>query len=307
MATGKTTSAQMIVPDVWADMVQAKFKGKLVIGSLALDDNTLEGKPGDSVHFPKWHALGEAEELDEGTPMTPEQLSTNPGATATIKEAGKAVELTDKSRLVAFGDPFAETQRQLGVLIARKIDRDLIAAAEAPGALDVDATTEPLSWQVMVEGIERFRDEWEPDNMAGIIIHSVQRASLLNDPNFISADKFGTGAVIPRGVIGQIGGINVYVSDRVTTTPGAEGKLTTYNALMIRRGSLGLLYKRRPLVETDRNVLARTTVITTNVHYATHRLDDEGIVVLRTAAGRPTTDTGTDGDKAATQRTKKAA
>ncbi|MEV5527830.1 N4-gp56 family major capsid protein [Streptomyces prunicolor] len=278
----KTTAAQMIVPDVWADMVQNKFKGKLVIGSMALNDSTLEGKPGDSVNFPKWKGLTEAEDLTEGTPMTPEQLGTDPGNTATIKEAGKAVEITDKARLVAFGDPFAETQRQLGVLIARKIDKDLTAAAEAAGVIMVNAATDPLSWDVMVDGIAKFGDEWEPENMAGIIIHSLQRASIYKDPNFISADKFGTGAVIPRGVIGQIGGVNIFVSDRVTTTAADGTNPATYNALMVRRGSLGLLYKRRPLVETDRDILARTTVVTTNVHYATHRLDDEGIVVLKT-------------------------
>ena len=282
-----TTAAQMIVPEVWADMVQGKFTGALVIGTLAIDDNTLEGVPGDRVNFPKWNALTDAEDLVEGTPMTTEQLGTNPGDTAVIKEAGKAVEITDKARLVAFGDPYAETQRQLGVLIARKIDRDLTAAAEAAGVITVDASTEPLSWDVFVDGIARFGDEWDPENMGGVVIHSSQRASLLKDPNFISADKLGAGAVIPRGVIGQVGGVNILVSDRVTTTPGDGTNPATYNALMIRRGSLGLLYKRRPQVETDRDILARTTVVTTNVHYACHRLDDEGIVVLRTrgAAG----------------------
>ncbi len=74
--------------------------------------------------------------------------------------------------------------------------------------------------------------------------------------------------------------MNILVSNRLTTAgTGAE---TTYNALLLRRGSLGLLYKRRPIVETDRDILARTTVVTTNVHYATHRLDDEGVVVLKT-------------------------
>ncbi|MEV5509044.1 N4-gp56 family major capsid protein [Streptomyces orinoci] len=282
MATGKTTSAQMIVPDVWADMVQAKLKGKLVLGSLALNDSTLEGKPGDSVNFPKWKALGEAEDLTEGTPMSPEQLGTDPGSKAVIKEAGKAVEITDKAKLVAFGDPFAETQRQLALLIARKIDKDLTAAAEAPGAITVNAADKALSWDVLVDGIARFGDEWEPDSMAGLVIHSLQRAAIYKDPNFISADKFGSASVIPQGVIGQIGGVNVYVSDRVTTAPGGEGKTQTFNALMIRRGALGLLYKRKPVVETDRDILARTTVVTTNVHYATHRLDDEGIVVLTT-------------------------
>ncbi len=280
MPAGKTTSAQMIVPDVWADMVQAKFKGAMILGTLATEDNTLEGKPGDTVSFPKWTALGEAEDLTEGTPMTPEQLGTDPGNSATIKEAGKAVELTDKSRLVAFGDPYAETQRQLGVLIARKIDTDLRLAAEAAGVITVDASTEALSWDVVVSGIEKFGDEWDPANMAGLVIHSTQRAALLRDPNFISADKLGAGAVIPRGVIGQVGGVNILVSNRLTTA--GTGADTTYNALLLRRGSLGLLYKRRPIVETDRDILARTTVVTTNVHYATHRLDDEGVVVLKT-------------------------
>ncbi|TBO59012.1 N4-gp56 family major capsid protein [Streptomyces kasugaensis] len=281
MATGTTTAAQMLVPDVWADMVQGRFKGALILGTLATTDGTLEGKPGDSVSFPKWTALTDAEDLTEGTAMTPEQLGTDPGNKATIKEAGKAVELTDKSRLVAFGDPYAETQRQLGVLIARKIDKDLTAAAEAAGVITVDAATKALSWDVMVSGIERFGDEWDPENMAGLVIHSVQRAALLRDPNFISADKLGAnGAVIPRGVIGQAGGVNIFVSDRVTKT--GTGADTVYNALLIRRGSLGLLYKRRPIVETDRDILKRTTVVTTNVHYATHRLDDEGVVVLKT-------------------------
>ncbi|MFD3911205.1 N4-gp56 family major capsid protein [Streptomyces sp. NPDC058603] len=280
MPAGTTTSAQMLVPEVWADMVQAKFKGAMILGTLATEDNTLVGKPGDTVSFPKWTALGEAEDLTEGTPMTPEQLGTDPGNAATIKEAGKAVELTDKSRLVAFGDPYAETQRQLGVLIARKVDTDLRLAAEAAGVITVDASTEPLSWDVMVSGIEKFGDEWDPDNMAGLVIHSVQRAALLRDPNFISADKLGANAVIPRGVIGQAGGVNIYVSNRLTTS--GTGAAMTYNALLLRRGSLGLLYKRRPIVETDRDILARTTVVTTNLHYATHRLDDEGVVVLKT-------------------------
>ncbi|MFI9203329.1 N4-gp56 family major capsid protein [Streptomyces sp. NPDC053048] len=280
MATGTTTAAQMIVPDVWADMVQAKFKGAMILGTLATDDNTLEGKPGDSVNFPKWKALSDAEDLTEGTAMSTEQLGTDPGNSATIKEAGKAVEITDKARLVAFGDPYAETQRQLGVLIARKIDTDLRAAAEAPGVITVDAATKALSWDVMVSGIEKFGDAWDPQNMAGLIIHSVQRAALLRDPNFISADKLGGAAVIPRGVIGQVGGVNIYVSDRLTKA--GTGVDTTYNALLLRRGALGLLYKRRPIVETDRDILKRTTVVTTNVHYACHRLDDEGVVVLKT-------------------------
>ncbi|MCL7380891.1 hypothetical protein [Streptomyces sp. 35G-GA-8] len=116
MATGRTTAAQMIVPGVWAGMVQSKFKGAVVLGTMALNDTTLEGEPGDSVNFPKWKALGEAEDLAEGTAVPPEQLGTDPGDSTTIEEAGEAVEITERARLVAFGDPYTERQRQLGVI-----------------------------------------------------------------------------------------------------------------------------------------------------------------------------------------------
>ncbi|GGU93720.1 hypothetical protein GCM10010260_30980 [Streptomyces filipinensis] len=53
MPAGKTTAAQMTVPDICADVAQAKFKGALILGTLAIDDDTLEGKPNDSVNFPK--------------------------------------------------------------------------------------------------------------------------------------------------------------------------------------------------------------------------------------------------------------
>ena len=43
------------------------------------------------------------------------------------------------------------------------------------------------------------------------------------------------------------------------------------------RGALGALYKRRPIVERDRDILKRTNVITTNVHYAVKRLSDRGV------------------------------
>jgi hypothetical protein len=47
----------------------------------------------------------------------------------------------------------------------------------------------------------------------------------------------------------------------------------------MKRGALGLLYKRRPLVESDRDILARSTVVTTTLHYAVKRLNDKGVCV----------------------------
>ncbi|MGW3711352.1 N4-gp56 family major capsid protein [Streptomyces albogriseolus] len=282
----QTTAASMIVPEVWGDMAQAAFTGAVrVAGSAAvIEDSTLEGAPGDTIHFPKWGALGELDVLTETTAMVPTAMSTS-DATATIKEVGKAVEITDKARLTSLGDPEAEARRQFGILAARRVDTDLIAQAQAdetaqgggtPYTFTTAAGKTAFTWlDAMVPAIGEFGDEWEPEDFAGLFINSVQLGEIMADPQYIDASKLGTGAsAAVSGTIGRIGGVPVFVTNRV-----AAGKF-----LLMKRNALGLLYKRRPLVESDRDILARSNVITTTLHYAVKRLDDKGVAVGTLAA-----------------------
>jgi len=281
----QTTSAAMINPEVWGDMAQAQFTGAVRVGGspAVVEDNSLEGVPGDTIHFPKWGALGELDNLTEGTPMNTTAMSTD-AATATIKEAGKAVEITDRARLIALGDPEAEARRQFGVLAARKVDADLIAQAQAdetaqgggtPLAVTIPGSgagvTGKLGWaNAIVPAIGAFGDEWEPSDFAGLWINSAQLGEVFADDQFIDASKLGgTDTPVRTGQLGSIAGVPVYVTNRL-----AAGKF-----LIMKRNALGLLYKRRPLVESDRDILARSTVITTTMHYAVKRLDDKAVCV----------------------------
>lgn len=287
MAAGTTVAADLIVPDVFADIVAAKFPGKLVVGQFANTDHTLEGQPGDTITFPKWAALTDMDELAESTPMVPEKLDQT-DSTATIKEFGKAVEITDKALLTGLGDPMNETSDQFARLAARRVDASLIDAAvdttvTSPLAFTSNATT--LTWSVIVKGMAQFGDDAEPEDFDGLVIHSRQKADMMQDSNFIEASKLlSTGEVVRRGQIGQLYGLNIFVSDRVKTVDIGGGEIR-YKALVVKKGSLGLVYKRRPIVEKDRDVLARTTVLTTNVHYAVKRLDDKGVCVVQTNVG----------------------
>ncbi|MFD4371501.1 N4-gp56 family major capsid protein [Streptomyces sp. NPDC058527] len=281
----QTTSANMIVPEVWGDMSQAEFLGKVrVAGSAAvLEDSSLEGVPGDTINFPKWGALGELDDLTEGTPMTPAAMSTS-SSEATIKEAGKAVEITDRARLVGIGDPEAEARRQFGVLAARKVDAALIAQAQAdetaqgggtPLTFTAPAGTTKLAWASgIVPAIAAFGDEWEPSDFAGLWINSAQLADVFADPQFIDASKLGGDTPVRTGMIGTVAGVPVIVTNRVAAK----------KFLLMKRSALGLLYKRRPLVESDRDILARSTVVTTTLHYAVKRLNDRGVCVGTLAA-----------------------
>lgn len=291
MAT--TVASDLIVPEVWADTVGPKVLGNSVMLPLSTTDDTLVGQPGDKIIFPKFNYIGDAEDIAETDSIVPTKLGMT-DSEATIKEAAKGVEITDKAVLTAIGSPLSETQRQLALSLARKLDSDIRSAAEEvttaeqagtdhrgvarPGSTPLIATasTEKFSWGLFTAAIALFGDEYDPADLAAVVLHSQQHIALMDDPNFQSVDKFGSDAVIMRGQVGRIGSVPILVSDRATAGGGAG----TYKGLIIRRGALSVNYKRRPIVETDRDILARSTVVTTNVHYGVKRVNDRGVIII---------------------------
>lgn len=279
-----TLSTDLYAPEVWADLAQGKFKGKAIITTspAVITDDKLVGQPGDTIDFPKWSTLGEMDDLAEGDVLAPEKL-TQSNSKATIKEAGKAAEWSDKAKLVGIGNVQDEAIRQFGVLAARKVDKDLTVAATqvitggieyADGTVAVDSApftltaTGGLTWANIVKAGLLFGDEFDPAEFAGMYINSAAAEVMLNDDKFIQAAQTNTGnTLINGGLLGTKNGLAFYLSNR----------LATNKALLLRKGSLGLMYKRRPIVEFDRDILARTTVAATNLHYAVKRLADDGV------------------------------
>ena len=126
MATTKV--ADLIVPEVMADMVSAKLPNKLRFTPLAAIDTTLQGRPGNTITVPKWSYIGAAEDVAEGAAIPLTALAKT-SSEMTIKKAGKGIELTDEALLSGYGDPLGEAVNQLSLSIADKIDNDVIVAA----------------------------------------------------------------------------------------------------------------------------------------------------------------------------------
>ena len=60
MTTGITTTAQVINPQVMADMVSAKLPKLIKFTPLAFIDTNLVGRPGDKLTVPQWTYSGDA-------------------------------------------------------------------------------------------------------------------------------------------------------------------------------------------------------------------------------------------------------
>jgi N4-gp56 family major capsid protein len=279
-----TLSSDLFIPEVLAGMVGPVIEKNLVMAQVANVDNTLQGQPGDEIVFRRWNYTGMADILTENVPMVPRKLGQTK-TFGTIKEAGAAHEITDTAELTALGTPGSVAQTDLALSVADRLDYELRTAAEATETVDgktyapqtLGASTDPLSWLRLTRAFSKLGDKYDPRQLT-LVIAPEQHIQLLQDESFIDASKFGGSSVLQTGQVGAIGSIPVVISGRATAAAGSV------NALLIRRNSLTLFYKRRPVVERGRDILNRSDVITTNVHFGAKRTDDLGVVVIPTTA-----------------------
>lgn len=270
MSRTVTKLAQMVNPEVMADMISAELPKKIKVTPLAKVDTTLVGRPGDTITVPSFKYIGDAEDVEEGTEITISQLTTAT-TTAKVKKAGKGVELTDESLLSGYGDPAGEANKQLLMAIASKIDADAMDKLSKVTSLTHDvSSTAIISYEGIVDAIDKFEEEDYEGKV--IFVHPKQVTQLRKDPNFLSLDKYPV-PVIMNGVIGTIAGCQVVVSKRV------DSSSSMYKCPIVKAGALTIYMKRGVEVESDRDIIKKSTVITADEHY-TVVVSDESKVVL---------------------------
>ena len=75
----------LVKPDIYAELVREKFEGKVKVANLADNLGYLKNTTvGETVTFPKWKTISDAEDVTKGTAVGVESLEQEV-STATIK------------------------------------------------------------------------------------------------------------------------------------------------------------------------------------------------------------------------------
>ena len=278
-ASGTTKLENMVDPEVMAPMISAKIQKAIVATPFAKIDTTLQGQPGSTITVPYYKYIGDAEEVAEGVEQGTAQLTTDTD-TYTVKKIVKDVELTDEAVLSGYGNPIGETNNQLGLAIASKVDQDAMdAVQEASVKYDAGAG---ISYNGIVSAIDLFQEE---DNVEKVMfIHPTQVGELRADPNFTSKDKYGN-QVMVDGEIGMIANARVVVSKRVPNENGVFScpivELRPEEQTGDETVALTIYMKRGVNVETDRDLSNYTTLIGADEHYVVALTDDSKVVLAQ--------------------------
>ncbi len=266
----QTTLSTQIDPQVMADIISAQLPSKIKFAPLARIDQTLAGQPGSTITVPKYAYIGDAVDVAEGVAMGTTVLTTSVSQ-ATIKKAGKAVEFTDEALLSGYGDPAGEGNNQLLMSIAAKVDNDAVTALSAATLVHDPAAV--ISYTTIVDAIDKFEEE--DDEPKILFIHPLQKSTLRKDPQFIA----NVPNAFMSGVIGEIAGCQVVASSKVPTSGDATAGFNHDN-LIVKPGALDIYLKRATQVESDRDILAKSTVVSADQHYVAVLADDSKVVKL---------------------------
>ena len=271
----------IIVPEVYANLVTEKVKGKVKISQLADTLGVLTGEVGNTVTFPMFKALDDAVLMAKGDSITPEQL-TQTSSNKTIVQYGKGVKVYDIEDLTALGRMLENGAEQQARIFARALDNEMVKDIDTNAILkSACANSDEIVEGEIIDGFQLFGDEQDNDDFAGIIVNGALAPSFYRMDSFVKSEmtysKDGNG-IIRNGVIGYFRGtIPVILSD-VNTYDSTKNECKSY---IIKKGALGIMPKRNVLVEEQRHAETKSTDLYADYIFACGLIQKDGVAIIR--------------------------
>ncbi|QEA51430.1 N4-gp56 family major capsid protein [Leuconostoc lactis] len=269
-----TVLANLIDPEVMADLIEAQLPKAIKFSAIAPLDTTLVGVPGSTLTVPSYKYIGDADEVAEGAAIEYSKLEQTKRK-MTIKKAAKGVEITDEAVLSGLGDPVGEGQRQVRMAIASKIDNDILATAlKAPLKLTADIDLD------LIDKLEATftdaPDAIEDNNISttGVLFVSYKDAAKLRKlagQDWTRPTQLGDDILV-KGLFGELLGWEIVRSM----------KLEQNQFVAVKPGALKTYLKRDIFAEVGRDMDHKVTKFNADEHYGVAIYNDALLVASTT-------------------------
>jgi len=295
-----TSVANNFIPELWSDEVVGAYKSNLVVANL-VTKLSHKGKKGDTIHIPV-PARGSASAKTANAQVTL-SAATNSVIDVSITshyEYSKLIEdIAEVQSLASMRKFYTE---DAGFALAKQVDTDLINLAEgfqsgattdksydtaraftATGSEAFTGTNEIDITDIGLRSLILLLDNADvPMDNRALIIPPVAANDLLGINRFTEQQFIGSGDAIKTGKIGQIYGVDVYVTTNCPTVKSSGG--TGNSAAGTERVGV--------LMHKDALVLAEQIGVRTQTQYKQEYLGDlftadtiYGVKELRDTAG----------------------
>lgn len=256
-----TKLANLVNPQVMADIIEHKLVDAMKFSPLATIDSTLVGTPGSKVTLPQFAYIGDASTLAEGVGLTPAQLTAS-SVDVPIHKIAQGVEITDEAILSGFGDPVGEATSQIVLSIASEEDNEMLTTLKGISAAMTHSTTGDPTDTDIADALELFGEDIDGTKVV-LVSPAVYTAMRKNTNQWLPASEIQAEVKV-RGVVGEYQGCQVMVSNKLKTSK---------EIFIVKPGALRIFMKRGAMVEADRDILKFSNVITASQHFVTYLYD----------------------------------
>ena len=274
-ASGNTakTEADKFIPEIWSDEIIAAYQKSLKMAPL-VKRMSMSGKKGDKIHIPK-PTRGDANAKAADTAVT---IIANTESEIDVDidrhfEYSRLIEdIVEVQALSSLRQFYTE---DAGYALATRIDTDLINAATGWGdgtrtaspantganwvnshsyyvnassglatyAADTVATGDNFTDLAFREAVKLMDDQNVPMDNRNLVIPPAARKSIMGIDRYVSSD-FVTGKGVESGLIGNLYGVDVYVSSNCPVIEAAgqnsASSLDTRGCLFFHKDALVL-------------------------------------------------------------------
>ena len=303
--TVDNTSAATFIPEIWSDEVVAAYQSNLVLAPL-VKKMAMTGKKGDTLHIPK-PVRGTANAKAENTAVTI-QNATESEVTVTIDkhfEYSRLIEdITEAQALASLRQFYTG---DAGYALAKQVDTDLFAlgksfgnnnaAYEGTGSYFIDGTNgltqytdDTANGAVDVFTDAGFRDliqkmddaDVPMDNRCLVVPPSVRNA-IMGIDRYSSSD-FVDGRVVNNGQIGNLYGIDIFVSSNCPVIEAAGDNTASAvdlkQAMLFHKDAMVLAEQQGVRSQTQYKQDFLATLYTADTLYGTQVVRPEAGFVL---------------------------
>ena len=299
------TSAATFIPEIWSDEIIAAYQKNLVLAPL-VKKMSMSGKKGDTIHVPK-PVRGDAHAKAENTAVTVQNASESEVQVSINKhyEYSRLIEdITDVQALSSLRQFYTE---DAGYALAKQADSDLHGLATGLGTSGTTSTTYAnnagtffndasnglstytadtvVSADVFEDDafrgiIQKLDDQDVPMDNRAFVIPPVLRNTIMGISRYVSSD-FVNNSTVVNGKIGQLYGIDVYVSTNCPTVEAAgdnsASSVDSLGALLFHRDAMVLAEQVGVRSQTQYKQEWLANLFTSDTLY--------GVAVLRPASG----------------------
>jgi len=252
MATGvigtnhqTTTTAANFIPELWSDETIAAYKSNLVVANLVTRLNH-KGKKGDTIHIPT-PVRGSATAKAANTKVYIQGDTHSVTNLSIDKHYEYSVLIEDITEVQALSSLRKFYTDDAGYSLAKQVDTDLVTLWEALQSGTVGGDN-AASWETAYIGstgntlytglstnaaditdagiralLLKLDDADVPMDNRSLVIPPIAANDMLGIARFTEQQFIGSGEAIKTGKIGQIYGVDIYISSNCPTTTQSGG------------------------------------------------------------------------------------